>query len=109
MLSAVAASVLLPVAASGVGTALPPRYAAIALTDQQNLRLAAYQIQEQALAAGALKQPVPSSRPAVVLFESVDAVLHSARAAGIASRVTDTRALMGAVPVNLARRLAHRP
>ena len=39
-----------------------------AALDRQNLRLAALDVQAQALAGGALRHPVRSARPAVVLF-----------------------------------------
>jgi len=76
--------------------------------DQQNLRLAASQIEAQALASHVLRRPVGSSRPAVVLFESVNAILRAARAEGLRASA-DTRALMGPVPFNLAHPIAHRP
>jgi cell wall-associated NlpC family hydrolase len=88
---------------------LPSRAEEAAVSDQQNLRLAAYQIQAQALAVGALRRPVPSGRPASVLFQSIEALLRAARALGAAARPVDTRRLMGPVPVNLSHRLARRP
>jgi hypothetical protein len=95
-------------AASRASAALPPRVAAAALADQQNLRLAADAIEAQALTAHALHHPVPSARPAVVLFESVNAILRAARVSGVTS-TTDTRPLMGAVPFNLEHPIAHTP
>ena len=102
-----AVALLLPATASDAGGSSRAR--ASALIDQQNLRLAAYQIQARALAAGALRRQVPSSRPAVVLFDSVNALLRAARARGGADGPSDTRALMEPVPFNLAHRLEHRP
>jgi cell wall-associated NlpC family hydrolase len=98
---------LLPASADATGSTARSRQ--IASIDRQNLRLAAYQIQAQALASGALREPVSSQRPAVVLFESVDALLHAARVAGAATRMLDTRAVMGPVPYNLSHRIKHRP
>ena len=110
-------SALLAVAAVTGGLALTatvadastPRSRETALIDQQNLRLAAYQIQAQAMAVGALRQPVASRRPAVVLFQSVNALLRAARADGATSGLIDTRDVMGPVPFNLSHRIAHRP
>ena len=86
-----------------------PRSRETALVDQQNLRLAAYQVQAQALTSGALRQPVASSRPAVVLFGSIDAMLRAARVDGGATGLGDTRDVMGPVPFNLSHRIVHRP
>ena len=105
----VAASLLLTTPASFAAGRATTRSHAAALIDQQNLRLAAYQIQAQALSAHALGTPVSSSRPATVLFRSVDALLRAARAWGAVDRPVDTRALMGPVPYNLSHRIAHRP
>lgn len=102
------------VVASMVG--IPPadagdraRAQAAAMIDQQNLRLAAAQIEQQALAGGALRHPVASGKPAVVIFLSVQAILHRARALSPARRPTDVRSIMGRVPFNLSHRIAHRP
>ena len=70
--------------------------------------MAADQIQAQALASEVLRAPVASTRPAVVLFQSVDAILRAARSSS-ASQPNDTRALMGPVPYNLAHPLVRRP
>lgn len=100
-------AVLAPASASVAGGS--SRSVAAALVDRQNLRLAAYQIQAQALAAHALHRPVSSAHPAAVLFQSVDALLRAARRSGDAGYPRDTRALMGPVPYNLLHRIAHRP
>jgi len=103
----VAGAGLFPASAGAAGSTARSRQ--IAFIDRQNLRLAAYQIQAQALATGALHAPVSSGRPAVVLYESVNALLHAARVAGAARQIIDSRALMGPVPYNLSHRIAHRP
>jgi cell wall-associated NlpC family hydrolase len=97
-----------PTSATAASTGLPSRSADAAFEDQQNLRLAAYQVQAQALAVHALQQPVTSVRPAVVLFESADAILRAARASGVVEP-RDTRALMGPVPFNLSHPISRRP
>lgn len=104
----IVSALAVPSSASVSGIDQPPRGVDAAFTDQQNLRLAAYQIEAQALAAHALKQPVASAGPAVVLFDSVDAILRAARAAGV-NEPRDTTALMGPVPFNLAHQIARRP
>jgi cell wall-associated NlpC family hydrolase len=96
-------------APTGAVTGSTERSRATALIDQQNLRLAAYQVEAQALAVGALREPVSSSRPAAVLYQSVDALLRAARHDGAAAGPIDTRDLMGPVPFNLAHPVAHRP
>jgi len=88
---------------------MPSRAQAAALIDQQNLRLSAFQIEQQALAGGALRRPVASGKPAVVIFLSVQAMLHRARALSPDRRPTDVRSIMGRVPFNLSHRIAHRP
>jgi cell wall-associated NlpC family hydrolase len=88
---------------------MPSRAQAAALIDQQNLRLAAYQIEQQALAGGALHHPVSSTKPAAVIFLSVQAMLHRARALTTHKQLTDVRSIMGPVPFNLSHRIAHRP
>lgn len=94
---------------SASSAAKSTRAVAAARIDGQNLRLAADQIQAQAISAGALRHPVSSIRPAQVLFASVDALLRRARASGDVDEPGDTRAFMGPVPFNLAHRLVHRP
>lgn len=79
-----------------------------AALDRQNLRLAALDVQAQALAGGALRHPVRSARPAVVLFRSVEALLNHARAMH-ADGPTDMRDLMGRVPFNLGHHLRNQP
>jgi hypothetical protein len=95
--------------APGASAGLRPRAAMAAAIDQQNLRLAAYDVQAQALAGGALRRPVSSHRPAVVLFLSLQALLHRARALDPSHRPTDTRAFMGRLPFNLSHRSPRRP
>jgi cell wall-associated NlpC family hydrolase len=80
-----------------------------ALLDQQNLRLGSYQIEQQALIGGALRRPVASSKPAIVIFLSVQAMLHRARALSPRRQRTDMRQIMGRVPFNLSHRIARRP
>jgi cell wall-associated NlpC family hydrolase len=88
---------------------LPPRAKAAAAVDRQNLRLAAYAVQAQALAGGALRHRVHSAKPAVVLFLSVQALLHRAKARDPSGRPTDVRAFMGRVPFNLSHRIPRQP
>lgn len=102
------AALAVPSDAAASGSVELARPAAAAFIDQQNLRLAAYQVEAQALAAHALHQPAANARPAVVLFDSVDAILRAARAAGV-NEPRDTTVLMGPVPFNLAHRIARRP
>ena len=100
-----AVALLVPASASTTTS----RLTAIALIDQQNLRLAADQIEAQAIAVGALRHPVPSQQPVQVLFESVNALLRTARAHGAANGPSDMRSVMGRVPYNLVHRIQHRP
>src|SRR3954447_9250040 len=102
---AIALSVVVPLAAMGA----QPRTRVAAELDHQNLRLAAFAVEAQALTSGALRHPVARHRPAVVLYESVQALLRKARAAHPTGRPTDTRRLMGPVPINLAHRVEPRP
>jgi cell wall-associated NlpC family hydrolase len=88
---------------------MPSRARAAAQIDEQNLRLAAYQIEQQALAGGALRQPLTTIRPAAVIFLSVQAVLHRARSLSPDRQPRDMRQLMGPVPFNLSHRIAHPP
>ena len=88
---------------------VPTRAQTAAFVDQQNLRLAAYQIEQQAISGGALRQPVASRKPAVVIFLSVQAMLHRARALSPDRRPTDVRQIMGPIPFNLSHQIAHRP
>ena len=108
-LLAVAAVVTSLVAMPSADARTPSRAQTAALVDQQNLRLAAYQIEKQALAGGALREPVSSSKPAVVIFLSVQTMLHRARALAPDRRPRDVRPIMGPVPFNLSHRIAHRP
>lgn len=101
--------VLLAPASASVASGRSPRAAAAALVDRQNLRLAAYQVQAQALAGGALRRPVASGRPVEVLFESVNALLRAGRASGAVDGPVDSRSFMGPVPFNLANRIPNRP
>src|SRR3954452_752503 len=102
---AIALSVVVPLAAMGA----QPRTRVAAELDRQNLRLAAFAVEAQALTSGALRHPVAGHRPAVVLYESVLALLREARAGHPTGRPTDTRRLMGPVPINLAHRVEPRP
>src|SRR4051794_5630889 len=62
-----------------------------AAIDRQNLRLAAFEVQAQALASGAQRHAATSHRPAVVLFTAVQATLRRARATDPSGRPTDVR------------------
>jgi cell wall-associated NlpC family hydrolase len=88
---------------------VPSRAQTAAFVDQQNLRLAAYQIEQQAIDSGALPKPVANRKPAAVIFLSVQAMLHKARALSSHKQLTDVRSIMGQVPFNLSHALAHRP
>src|SRR3954453_18301144 len=68
------------VAGQAAGADTRTRAQVAALLDQQNLRLASYQIEKKALVGGALRHPLASSKPATVIFLSVQAMLHRARA-----------------------------
>ena len=106
---AMAAVVMPAVDGPAAHAAARTRAQVAAFVDQQNLRLAAYQIEQQALATGALRAPVASSRPAVVIFLSVQALLHRARALSPDRTPRDMRLVMGPVPFNLSHRISHRP
>ena len=103
-----AATLSLPLGTAAATGGVTSRAADAAFIDQQNLRLAADQVEAQALAARALQQPVANAGPAVVLFDSVDAILRAARASGV-NEPRDTTALMGPVPFNLAHQIARKP
>lgn len=77
--------------------------------DAANLRLAAQAIEAQALESGVLKHAVHRSSPAVVLLRSDEALIHAALRRDHSRRPVDTRAVMGAVPYNLAHLVRHRP
>lgn len=81
----------------------------VAALDAANLRLAARAIEAQALATGALKAPVRSPSPAVVILRTDQALIAAARHRDPSRRPVDTRAVMGAVPYNLIHHLRHRP
>jgi cell wall-associated NlpC family hydrolase len=108
-LLAVAAVVASLVSMPAAGARMPTRAQVAAQIDQQNLRLAAYQIEQQALAGGTLRHPVASRKPATVIFLSVQAMLHRTRAMSTRRQLTDVRSIMGPVPFNLSHRVVHRP
>jgi hypothetical protein len=86
-----------------------PHFRQAARLDASYLRLAATAVEAQALDSGALAHPVRQRRPAVVLFRA-DTALITAAIRGSHSRAPhDTRAVMGAVPFNLAHLEHHRP
>jgi hypothetical protein len=108
-LTAAAVAALLATVNPAASAGTRPRAQMAAQIDQQNLRLAAFDVQAQALAGGALQRPVRSRKPAVVIFLSVQALLHRARRLDPSHRPTDTRALMGPLPFNLSHRVPRRP
>lgn len=81
----------------------------VAALDAANLRLAARAIEAQALATGALKAPIRSASPAVVILRTDEALIAAARHRDPSRRPNDTRAVMGPVPYNLVHHLRHRP
>ena len=106
-LAALAGSALVLAPASSAGSR--PRAEMAAAIDRPNLDLAADDLEQLALAGGALRQPVASHKPAVVIFRSVEALLHRARVMHPDLRPADVRSIMGPVPFNLRHRIPNRP
>jgi hypothetical protein len=100
---------LLAPGAAGAGAAGggPARQAAS--QDAADLRLAASAIEGQALQSGALRRPIHSRSPAVVVFRADEALIRAALRHDPGRRPVDTRAVMGPVPFDLAHRERHRP
>jgi hypothetical protein len=91
-------------------TASPASHARrVAALDAENLRLAATAIAAQAIATGALKAPIRSESPAVVILRTDEALIAAARHRDPSRRPVDTRPVMGAVPYNLVHHLRNRP
>jgi cell wall-associated NlpC family hydrolase len=83
---------------------------AAAKQDAASLVQAAAAVENEALDSRALSDPLPSNTPpAKTLLLSVDALLTKAQKADPSGTPTDTRAVMGAEPYNLAHRPAKHP
>jgi hypothetical protein len=104
---AILAGVGVPSAAAHRSVKLAPRESA--RLDAANLRLAAQAVEAQAIESGVLRHRIHRSSPAVVLLRADAALIHAAIRRDPRRRPVDTRAVMGAVPFNLAHHERHRP
>jgi cell wall-associated NlpC family hydrolase len=83
--------------------------AAAAQEDATNLDEASAAIEQEALASGAIHHAPRFTAPAKILLASVDALTRLARRQDPRLVPTDTRPVMGAVPVALSHKLKHHP